>query len=64
MSSLEGSGSSASSGSTTGVAEPLGQTGSQDLAMRQPVRSDEHLCIADERFQRRIEILESECGRT
>ena len=43
----------------TRVAEPLGQTGSQDLAMRELMRSDEHLCIADERFQCRIEILES-----
>src|SRR5215467_4539054 len=42
------------------VAEPFCQTGSQDVTMRQPMRPDAHLCLARERFQHRIEILESD----
>src|SRR5262245_7444547 len=42
------------------VAEPFCQTGSQDVTMRQPMRSDAHLCLAGERPQHRTEILESD----
>src|SRR5262249_58129651 len=45
------------------VAEPFCQTGSQDVTMRQPMRPDAHVCLARERLQHRIEILESDTAR-